>query len=211
MDEILYGYVENIKRNVRDGIMKKSDTVGIKMLNAENFKFNLKNKSGVVSIAELIDIQEFLKNIIRNNSLVVYNMIQYDKQSPGYWGKLELQRYDEERRPFYSVCLDLEKFMHEESTGTEPFPGYFLPDNYSLAEKVLKEFEDAGNSTKGIDCNHYRDCANWETSSKAQANKFVKFIENKYVTPKVKEWKKYAGIKRIIWLEDKVDFVYKKK
>jgi len=211
MDEILYGYIENVKRGTEEGFIERTKTVGIEMLNIENFKFKLKNKNGIVSIAELIDIQDFIKNIIRNNSLVIYNIIHYDKQSPKYWGNLELQTYDEERRPFYSVCLDLEKFMHDESTSTEPVPGYFLPDNYSLADKVLKAFEDSGNSIKGIECNHYRECANWETNSKTQARKLVKFIEDNYVAPKVKEWKEYAGIKKAIWLEDKVDFTYKKR
>lgn len=211
MDEILHGYIENIKRNVQDGVMDRTSTIGIEMLNLEKFKFKLKNKSGIVSIAELIDIQEFLKNIIRTNSHVVYNIIHYDKKSPHYWGKLELQTYDDERRPFYDVSIDLEKFMHEESTGTEPAPGFWLPDNETLADKVLKAFEDAGNSVKGIECNHYRECANWETHSKTQARKLVKFIEDNYVAPKVKEWKEYAGIKKTIFFDDKIDFVYKKK
>lgn len=210
-DYILHGYVDNVKRGVEEGFIERTKTIGIEMLNVENFKFKLKNKNGIVSIAELIDIQEYINKIVHNNSHVVYNIIHYDKQSPKYWGKLELNRYDEERRPFYDISLDLEKFMDEESTGKEPFPGYFLPDNYTLADKVLKAFEDAGNSIKGIENNHYRECANWETSSKAQARKLVKFIEDNYVTPKVKEWKEYAGIKRAIWLEDKVDFVYKKR
>ena len=29
--------------------------------------------------------------------------------------------------------------------------------------------------------------------------------------PRVKKWKEYAGIKKAIWLEDKVDFVYKNR
>ena len=210
-DYILYGYVDNVKRGVEEGHIERTKTVGIEMLNIENFKFKLKNKNGIVSVAELIDIQEFINNIIRNNSHVVHNIIRYDKQSPKYWGKLELNQYDEERKPFYDVSLDLEQFMDEESTSKEIYPGYSIPDNYSLAEKVLKAFEDAGNSTKGIECNHYRECANWEIQSKAQAKKLVKFIEDNYVTPRVKEWKDYAGIKKAIWLEDKVDFVYKNR
>jgi len=210
-DYILHGHIANVKKAVEEGHMERTKTVGIEMLNLENFKFKLKNNDGIVSIAELIDIKEFIDEVIRNNSHLVYNVIHYDKQSPKYWGKLELKNYDEERKPFYCVSLDLESFMSEESAGKELYPGYFLPDNYTLADKLLKAFEDAGNSTNGIQNNHYRECANWETSSKSQAQKLVRFIENNYVTPKVKEWKKYAGIKKAVWLEDKVDFVFNKK
>lgn len=210
-DYILHGYIANVKKAVEEGHMERIKAIGIEMLNLENFKFKLKNKSGIVSIAELIDIKDFIDELIRNNSHVVYNIIHYDKQSPEYWGKLELQTYSEEVKPFYSVSIDLEKFMHEESEGKELYPGYFLSDNYTLAEKLLKAFEGAGNSIKGIEDNHYRECANWETRSKSQAQKLIKFIENNYVTPAVKGWKEYAGIKKTIWLEDKVDFVFNKK
>lgn len=210
-DYILRGHIANIKRAVEEGHMERTKTIGIEMLNLENFKFKLKNKSGIVSVAELIDIKEFIDEVIRSNSHVVYNIIHYDKASPKYWGKLELNNYDEEKKPFYCVSLDLETFMHEESTGKEVVPGYFLPDNYSLADKVLKAFQEAGGDINGIENNHYRECANWETTSKKKARALVKFIEDKYVSPKIKEWKGYANIKKAIWLEDEVDFIFNKK
>lgn len=209
-DYILHGYVDNVKRAVQEGHIEETKTLGIEMMNLENFKFKLNNKHGIVSIAELIKVRDFISELIKTNSHIVYDIIHHDKKSPNYWGKIELQTYDEDRERFYDVSLDLEKFMQEKSTAREPVPGYFVPDNYSLAEIVLNAFEDAGNSIKGIECNHYRDCAKWETNSKAQAKKLVKFIEDNYVTPKVKEWKEFVGIKKCIWLEDKVDFVYKK-
>ncbi len=210
-DYILHGHIANIKRAVEEGHMERTKAISIEMLNLEKFKFKLKNKSGIVSIAELIDIKEFIDGVIRNNAHIVYNIIHYDKQSPKYWGKLELKEYDDERKPFYNVSINLENFMQNESTAEKVSDFTIIPDNYSLAEKVLKAFQETGGDTKGIDNNHYRECANWETTSKKKAKALVKFIEDKYVTPRVKEWKGYAGIKKTIWLEDKVDFIFNKK
>jgi hypothetical protein len=209
-DYILHGHIANVKRAVEEGGMERTNTVGIEMLNLEEFKFKLKNKNGIVSMAELIDIKEFIDNLTRDISHTIYNIIHYDKKSPKYWGILNLCDDFEDRKPFYDISIDLETFMHEESEGKELVPGYFLPDNYVLAKKVLKAFEESGGDTKGIECNHYRECANWEVESKSKAKKLIKFIEDTYVSPKVKEWKEYANIKKTIWLENKVEFIYKK-
>jgi len=195
-DYILSGFIANVQRAVEEGCLEKTNTIGIEMLNLENFKFKLKNKSGIVSISELIELRELIDGVIKKNSYVVHNIIRYDEESPNYWGKNLMNDFDD--RIIYNVSIDLEGFVDEES------------HEHAIAEKLLKEFEEAGNSIDGINDNHYPESANWEVNDKVQAINLVKYIQDNYVTPKLKEWKEYAGIEKVIWLEDKVDFVFKK-
>jgi hypothetical protein len=207
-DYVTEGHIAAIKREVEEGRLEKTSTVGIEMLNIENFKFKLKNKKGIVSIAEMIGIREFIDGIIRNSSHITRNIIRYDKKSPHYWGKLEkCDEYDD-----YAVSINLEDFMHEDSEGKELATDYFLPDNYALADKVLKAYEEAGGDIKNINSDeHYRECTNWKFKSKAKAKKLVAFIDKTYVIPKLKEWKEFSRIKKINWLEERLEFVFKKK
>jgi len=129
------------------------------------------------------------------------------KKSPRYWGSLE--KCPEYKT--YSVSIDLENFMHEESEGKELIPGAcFLPDNYALAEKIEKAFKKAGGDMKGECGEHFRECASWQFKSKAKAKKLVKFIDDTYVKPALKERKKLFNIKKVIFGETQIDFEYKK-
>jgi len=214
-NNILAGHIQAIKKAVEEGDFKITKPISIEMLNLETFKFKLNNENGIVNVAELVHINEFIKDILTNCALSTSNIIILDKNSPKYWGNIEKEIYEDidkdgkvKKRTYYSVSVDLEDFMVEFSEKKEAYPGYYIPDNYSLADKVIVDFKNAGNDIKGIENNHYRECANWEIKTKKQAQKLVDFIQKTYVENKIKEIKEFGKIKNIIYMENKFEFEF---
>lgn len=212
-NNILAGHIQAIKKATEEGEFKITKPISIEMLNLENFKFKLNNENGIVNVAELVIINEFIEDILTNCAFATSNIIILDKNSPKYWGNIEKEIYEDtdkdgkvKKRTYYSVSVDLEIFMKEFSDKKEVYPGYYIPDNYSLADKVLNDFKNSGNNIKGIEKNHYRECANWEIKTKKQAQKLVDFIQKTYVEKKIKEIKKFGKIKNIIYMENKFEF-----
>jgi len=206
-DELLTGHIQAIKKSVDRGIMEKTDSIGIDVKNLEEFKFKLKNKDGVVNMAELIDMREWIDSAIKSSSWACRSFLFYHKDSPKYWG--ELGEKDPEYNE-YTVQINLEPFMSEESESKD-LGGFIIPDNYVLGDKVIERFEEAGNSIKGIGGEHFRECTNWKIKNKATAKKLIKFIDKNYVQPYIKELMDVHNIKRVIFLEDRMDFEYKEK
>jgi len=200
------GHIRAVKKKIEEGRITPTDSIGMETVNLDEFLIN--HKGGKTNIAELVELKEHIDNVIGGVSETIQMFISYDKKSPRYWGKLyKCEEYKE-----YAVSIDLENFMHEDSKGKEIIPGeYFIPNNYTLADKLLEAYEKAGGDVKGINSDeHYRECTNWKFKSKAKAKKLVKFIDDTYVKPALKDRKELFNIKRVIFGETQIDFEYNK-
>jgi len=198
------GHVMAVKREVEEGKTTPTNTIGMETINLDTFQLN--HKGGETNIAELVELKEHIDMVIGGISESIEMFIHYDKKSPRYWGKLEKC----EEYKTYNVSIDLERFMQDESEGKEIVPGeYFLPDNYSLAEKVEKAFKEYGGDLKGECGEHFRECSSWDFKSKAKARKLVDFIDKTYVKPVLEGRKKAFNIKKVIFSEKQIGFEYK--
>lgn len=200
-------HIRAINHMINSGEMIPTKKLRIEILNLEEFKFSTK-EDGVVNIAELIKVKQFIDESINGIAWACKSFIDYHKDSPKYWGEIgdKIEEFDA-----YDVSINLEPFMKKDSKSKEVVPGFVLPDNYALAEKLLKKFKKAGNSTKGIEDVSFRECASWHIKSKKTAQKLIKFIDDEYVQPYVKERMKFYKIEKINFLEKRMDFVFKKK
>jgi len=205
MMNIAEQHVRAVKREIEEGRATPTNSIGMETVNLDTFLLN--HKGGETNIAELVELKEHIDNVIGGIAGTIRIFIDYHKESPRYWGKLEKC----EEYKTYNVSIDLENFMHEESEGKELIPGeYFLPDNYALAEKVEKAFKKAGGDMKGECGESFRECASWDFKSKSKAQKLVNFIDKTYVKPDIKERMKAFNIKKIIFGDTQIDFEYKK-
>jgi hypothetical protein len=204
MMNIAEQHIWAVKKEVEEGRTVPTDSIGMKVVNLDTFLLN--HKGGETNIAELVKLKEHIDKVIGGIGGTIQMFIDYDKKSPRYWGKLE--KCPEYKT--YNVSIDLENFMHEESEGKELAPGYFMPDNYALAEKVEIAFKKAGGDMEGECGEPFRECASWDFKSKAQAKKLVKFIDDTYIIPALKERRKMFNIKKVIFGETQIDFEYKK-
>lgn len=206
MMNIAEQHVWAVKKEVEEGRVTPTDSIGMEVVNLDTFM--LDHKGGETNIAELVKLREHIDNVIGGIAGSIRIFIDYHKKSPKYWGKLEkCPEYKD-----YAVCIDLENFMQDESEGREIVPGeYFIPDNYALADKVLKAYKKAGGNVDVINSDeHYRECANWKFKNKREAQKLVNFIDKTYVMPDIKERMDVFNIKKIIFGETQIDFEYKK-
>lgn len=207
MERLINTHASVIKQMVEEGLMKETKGINIEVLNLQEFKFKI-NGDGIVNMAEFIKVKDFIDNSIASISNVCRLLTLYHKDSPHYWG--ELKDKSEEFNA-YEVSIDLENFMEEDSESKEIVPGFSITDNYVLAEKVIKKFEESGNDTKGIEDFSCREKASWYVKDKKTANKLVSFIEKNYVSPKLKELEDFYNIEDVIFLEDRMDFKFKDK
>lgn len=203
---LVEGFIDNIKKAVENGEMKTTKTISINMINFEDFEFKINTEDGLVSMHELIKIKEFIDQILLGCSNSIRKIIELEPNSPRYWGVLEKEKDEGNGNSFYRVSIDLHSCI--DGFDKEIHPGSYIPNNYSLAEFVINEFKEAGNDTSGIEDNHYRECANWIVKNKKQANKLIKFIQNKYANKKLDEIKKFGNFKEVVFYENKLDFIY---
>ena len=204
-------HVMAVKREIEEGRLVPTEKIGMEVIDLDNFMLSFKhsdksNEHAKINIGELVGLKEHIDTVIGGVSETIEMFIHYDKKSPRYWGILEkCEEYKE-----YTVAIDLENFMQEESTGKELIPGeYFLPDNYSLAKKVEKAFKKAGGDVKGMNSDeHFRECTNWKFKNKAKAHKLVNFIDKTYVKPFLEERKGIFNIKKINFSKDQITFDY---
>lgn len=198
-DYITEAHVAAIKKEVEEGRMPLTKSISIEMLNMENFKIKLKDKKGNASIGEIIEIRDFLDEVLSSVSHITHVILHHDKKSPKYWGKLDER--DDDGRKYFNIGINLALFMEIE-TGES---------NYELAEKVLKAFKEAGNDITGIEEVSFREFATWEVKSKSKAQKLIKFIDETYVIPKLKELMKFGNIKKVVFGENQFEFILNKK
>lgn len=206
MNNLREMHISAINRMIEEGEMTPTKNVQIELLNLEELKITTKN-GGVINVADLIGIKEFIDNTLDSMSWACRALINYHKNSPLYWGRLG----KENERKMYNVSIDLEPFMKNDSKSKELYPGYTIPDNYHLSSELLKKFKEAGNSIEGIEEDAYRECANWYIKDKKTTKNLVDFIDKNYVIPYLKNLIEIYNIKEVKFLEKKVDFVFKKK
>lgn len=207
MEELQNMHIYAINQMVEKGEMIPTKSIGIKLLNLEEFQFYIKGNDGVVNMAEFIKIKKFIDSSISSISWACRTFMTHHKDSPYYWGKIE----KDSERNMYNVSIDLEAFMEESSKAKEIYPGYSIPDNYHLAKEVMKKFKKAGNSVKEFEDDSFRDCANWYVKDKKSAKKLVDFIEETYVSPYIKELMEFYNVKEIKFLTDRMDFFFNEK
>lgn len=207
MEELQNMHIYAINQMVENGEMIPTKSIGIKMLNLEEFQFFIKDNDGVVNMAELVNIKEFIDNSISGISWACRTFMTHHKDSPYYWGKIEKNS----ERNMYNVSIDLEAFMQESSKAKEIHHGFTIPDNYHLVKEVMKKFKKAGNSVKEFEDKSFRDCANWYVKDKKNAKKLVDFIEETYVSPYIKELMDLYNVKEIKFLKNRMDFVFNEK
>jgi len=195
-------HIQAVKKEVEEGRMIPTESISIKRLNLDNFQ--LTHKGGVTNVAELIQLKEQIDETLSGISEAIRILIDYHRDSP-------VRRWDnlEKSEDGYCVGLNLELFMPEESEAKELYPGCFMADNFVLAEKVIKKFEEQGGNTTGFEDISYRDTAMWSITSKSRANKLIRFINKEYINPVVNEILKTYNIKKVIFTETGVDFEYK--
>ena len=194
-------HVDAVKREIEDGRMTPTDSVGMKTVNLDTFQ--LEHKGGATNVAELVGLKEHIDGVLGDIAGSVRLFIDFHKDSPmKNWDKLE------KVEGVYTVGLDLEPFMREESEAREVFPGCFMSDNYALAEKLIKSFEKDGGKTKGFEDISFRDTAMWNITSKSRAKKFISFISKNYIKPILVERVEFYNIKKVIFTDVGIDFEY---
>lgn len=207
MDTI--GMLSNaVKREVEDGRMEPTNTLGIDVLNLEKFKLSKKEgkkriEIGTANIAEIIEIKDFLDHHLESIFWAHKMMLDYHKDSPKkIWDELE------KNEGRYTVGLNLEPFMKKQSNSKKIAEDIFIPDNYHLAEKVFNKFKKSGGDTKGIEDISFRDTAMWEITSKARAKKFIKFIQKTYIDPFLNGIMDEYNVKKVHFTNEAFEFEF---
>ena len=185
-------HVAAVKKEVEDGRMTPTDSIGMKTVNLDTFK--LKHKGGKTNIAELVELKEHIDSVIGSIAGSVKLFIDFHKDSPiKNWDSLE------KMEGVYTIGLNLEMFMVDDSEPKEVYPGCMMSNNFPLAEKALKAFEEDGGNTKGIEDVSFRDTAMWNITSKSRAKKFIGFLHKTYIKPVLKERISHFNIKNVIF------------
>lgn len=189
-----------VKREIEDGRMIPTKSVeSIEQINLD--MFDIKFNGGITNVAEIVKIRDFINEALAGISDTMDLFIRFHKDSP-------IKNWDEFEKEdgVYTIRLNLDRFIENRDDESS----LYIPDNYELAEKVLKDFKESGNKTSGIIDNSFRDIAVWEIKSKSTAKKFSKFIYDTYVKPLIEERMNNFNIKKINFGEEQITFDYKK-
>lgn len=198
MNEIIRRHIYAVEKEVEEGRMTPTNSISMNTVNLD--KFTIENIGGETNIAELVKLKKHIDAVIVDISNSIEMLMMFHKDSPiKNWD--ELEKHD----GAYNISLNLGSFMDVEENVEELF---FGQSNYELAEKLMSEYKDSGEKTKGIIDVSYRDLASWEIKSKAKAKKLIKFIEDKYIAPRIKEIMDVYNIKKVVFDEKSIDFEY---
>ena len=130
-------FIESLKKEPRKG--KKQVT--LKLVNFAQYHIDMTDE-GNISIANMAHLYGWIKETLTYKCQVLHFLSSYHKDSPSFWNRADKIKKDEEG--FYDTGIDLERFMESskslEQKDMAEETGYFIPDNYELAETVLKEF-----------------------------------------------------------------------
>jgi len=183
----------------------KKKGVGVEQLSLEKFQFQIKD-DGISDLTDMVKLYDWLTARLRLTAHTIYHLSIYHPDSPKFWLK-NIHESDENKN--FSVGLDLERFIEskkakEQSKTNKPF---YIPDNYELARKVLKDFLSlAENKKYSIEDNSFRECANFESKDKKAILALADYIQKKYVEPSVKEILEEFKIKKCIFKDNTIDF-----
>lgn len=203
-DHIFESFLINIKKNKKKN---KPKAISIDPINLEHFQLEKIGK-GILETEDIHALYEWSKNTLQRTAHQIDFIIKFHPDSPRYWLK-GINKKDEEGK--YSLYIDLERFI--ESSNQKKYKnkdvGFYIPDNYELAKKVLEEFkkESKLDCSKIVD-NSYREIANWETKDLKTLKKFADFISTKYVNPFLEDMLKNEKVKKVVFTSKKIKFEY---
>jgi hypothetical protein len=202
---------------------KKTTKKGLTIVqkNFGNFQVALRSE-GIMELAALAKLNQWTYEVLTEHASIIEYIAKYHPESPRYW----LKNIDKSQKTIrtikgkdidvevYSVGLDLEQFMESKKAKSQRNRtkqlGFYIPDNYELAQTVLKEYGKK-NDIKNIDDNSYREFANWESTNLSSIKSLATFLENNYTLTKLRKIMKAKGIVKCVFTKDnKLDFIYKK-
>lgn len=202
----LHLFIQNIKDNKDEQNPKKG--ISIAPINFDNFQASIKD-DGVLDLNAIVGLYEWSKGVLETRKYLVEKFISYHPDSPE--NSLGVTPYEPGKKKF-EFGLDLEDFMESSKAKKDrnnelPF---CIPDNYELADKVIKEYEESGGNIKGIEENSFRECAMWVCKDRDKLQKFADYVIAKYVTPQLNTWLEELNVERVYFEGNKIDFVSKK-
>ena len=140
-------YIDHILNKIEEGMDYKKGGITAECLNLEDIKFDIKG-DGVLDLAGTVRLYNFLKEHIQHTVQSIEYFKKYSPGSPQYWKEVDkVDHYDDTQEDRYQLYIDLEEFTKSENSKSDKYKdfGFYIPDNYELAEKVLKEYESLGN------------------------------------------------------------------
>lgn len=213
MNHELYAFIEQVKKNHGKGLKGLS----IKPINWETFQASVK-KTGHLNLSNIVSLYEWSKSILSASAQQLDFIIYYHKDSPRYWLKNIDKPEDRETdngkiEKVYSVGLDLEDFLESQYKKKQKDKikalGSFIPDNYELAKRVMKDFNKTYKKKHSIWDNSFRETALWESNNLEEIKALASFLEKKYVIPDLKVVLKRNNIREVIFTKKQVEFKYK--
>lgn len=202
-DFVYHGFREMLLKQER---IFKGLTIDV--INLETFKVNLVN-DGIMDLQSLAYLGKWANDIIRQRAHELDFISNYHKDSSRRcWNKIE-----KDTEGNYTVGLDLEEFL-ESSKQQEQMErieqvGSFIPDNYELAKRVMKEFHSNPDNQKyKLKDISFRETAMWETKNKKAAEALANYIDETYVQPTMQILLKNNKISKVIFTDTQVDFEY---
>ena len=202
-DHIFYGFMESLKKD-------KSKTRGITIEpnHFEEFQIAVTG-DGKLDLHYMADLYEWLKGTLKTRAHQLDFICRYHPNSPRYWLK-DIDKVSNEEEQTYSVGLDLERFLDsakkKEQSKNQTF---YIPDNYELAKKVLKEFKkDPNNKKFKLSDTSFREFACWDSKSVEAVKALGNFINEKYVQPDLKIVLEENKIVNVVFTKEQVDLQY---
>lgn len=204
-DYVYEGFLGHLKTQ-----KTKHKGVGIALVNFEHFQAEIIG-DGKIDLARLSELAEWSTKTLQILAHQLNFIFQYHPESPKrVWNELK----KEEGR--YCIGLNLEEVMdssaQEEQKDRIEQLGYFIPDNYELAKKVMRAFKRLPENKKyKLEDISFRDTAMWETRSVRAAKALSQFIYVRYIEPRLNEILKQNKISQCIFKKNKsVVFKYEK-
>ena len=207
-------YKEYILNKIEDGLEYKKGGLAFEQIDFEHFKVSV-NGDGIIDIPSIVRLYDYIQNNISHRLGKLDFIAEYHPNSPKYWKKVEpvenTEDYDDPQIPRYELWVNLEDFMDSKSKRgyADKGLGFYIPDNYELAEIVLSEFKnETGLDITEIGDESYRDIAKLVSTDKGILERFADFIEEKYISKKMSDFMSEFNIKNIIFDGTKVEFEY---
>lgn len=208
-------YIYHILDKIENGMEYKKGGLTAERLTLEDLKVSL-NGDGVLDLAGTVRLYDFLKGHIQYSIQVIEYFKKYSPDSPKYWKEVDkVDPYDdddEQQGDRYQLYINLEEFIKSESSKSDKYKDldFYIPDNYELANRIIKEYEALGNDVSKIGDNSYREVACFESSDKSVLEKLAEYIDEIYVRPKTASLMESMKIESVYFTETQMDFNYVK-
>ena len=207
-------YIDHILNKIENGMEYKKGGLTAERLNLEDLKFSL-NGDGVLDLGGAARLYDFLNGHIQYSMQVIEYFKKYSPDSPTYWKEIDkVDPYDDEESQTerYQLYINLEEFIKSESSKSDKYKDldFYLPDNYELADRIIKEYEALGNDVSKIGDNSYREVACFESSDKSVLEKLAEYIDETYVRPKTASLMESMKIESVYFTETQMGFNYVK-